>query len=296
MRTLFEGGNSGIALTEIDGQRAYNNKASRCQRIMVLNTADLNRPYVIDIFRVTGGTTHDYVWHGAIRFDSTAESSSPLVANTQTYPMLEGSETWVDPGANGPYYGFWRNLSSNQASGDFQITYRDTSAANRDVRLWMTDPGNPNVYVRRTPVPERDNSEPADWFVNGLWRPSTIIRLRVTSGPLQSVFVSVIEPMKNGVSSIQSIERLPISGSSLEATALRITFTDGLVDTCMVKLRNPQVAWRERRFCHCDHHERPILVDGTHRGSLHRPHRVAGLGRESQPVPVPRRPVCAATA
>ena len=42
---------------------------SRYQRILMLNTVDLTRPYVVDVFRVTGGTTHDYLLHGAIAAD-----------------------------------------------------------------------------------------------------------------------------------------------------------------------------------------------------------------------------------
>jgi Concanavalin A-like lectin/glucanases superfamily/Putative Ig domain len=242
--TLYEAGNNGLAMTEIDGQRAYANKASRYQRIMLLNTFDLAKPYVVDVLRVTGGTTHDYVFHGSIRYDQTYECSFPLVTNTAAYPMLEGSEVWVEPTTSGstfPYYGFWRNVSSNQAPGNFQITYRDTSASNRDTRLWMLDDGTAKVHIGRTPVPLRVNGEPADYWVNNLWRPSLIIRKRVTSGTLSNLFVSVIEPMNNGVSMIQNVERLPMNGSSLESVALRITFTDGRVDNCVVNLRNPQV-------------------------------------------------------
>ncbi|TAK98315.1 MAG: hypothetical protein EPO07_12190 [Verrucomicrobia bacterium] len=246
--TLYEPGNSGLAVTEIDGQRAYSNKASRYQRIMLLNTFDLNRPYVVDVMRVTGGTTHDYVWHGSIRYDQTSECSFSLVTNTATYPMLEGGEVWSDPTDSGdsfPYYGFWRNVNSNTAPGNFQITYRDASASNRDTRLWMTDAAGAaaaNVYIGRTPVPARANGEPADWFVNGLWRPSSIIRKRITSGSLSNLFVSVIEPMNNGVGTITNVERLAMNGSSLESCALKITFTDGRADTYVVNLRNPAVA------------------------------------------------------
>jgi len=243
--TLYKTGNNGLAVTEIDGQRTYSNKASRYQRIMLLNTFDLDRPYVVDVMRVTGGTTHDYVFHGSIRYDQTWECSFPLITNTATYPLLEGSEVWSEPTDSGdsfPYYGFWRNVSSNQAPGNFQITYRDTSASNRDTRLWMTDDGTANVYIGRTPVPARANGEPADWWVNGLWRPSLIIRKRIPSGTLQDLFVSVIEPMNNGMSVITNVERLTMNGSSLESCALRISFADGRVDTCVVNLRNPQVA------------------------------------------------------
>src|SRR4029079_9077508 len=125
----------------------------------------------------------------------------------------------ADSGDSFPYYGFWRNVSSNQAPGNFQITYRDTSAANRDLRLWMTDDGTAKVYIGNTPVPSRVNGEPANYWENNLWRPSSISGKRVTAVPLQDLFVSVIEPMNNGVSTIQSVERLPMSGSNLDSCA-----------------------------------------------------------------------------
>jgi hypothetical protein len=241
--TLYEPGNNGLAMTEIDGQRAYSGKASRYQRLLFLNSADLNRPYVVDVFRVTGGTTHDYTLHGAIRWDQTWQCSFPLVTNPVTYPMLENGEVWVEPTSSGssfPYYGFWRNVNSNTAPGNFQITYRDTSSSHRDLRLWMTDDGTANVYLGATPNPGRDNTVPANFYV--YWRPSAIIRKRIPTGALQDLFVSVIEPMNGGNSTIQSVDRLPVSGSNLESVALKITFIDGRADTYLVNLRNAQVA------------------------------------------------------
>jgi hypothetical protein len=241
--TLYEPGNNGLAMTEIDGQRAYSGKASRYQRLLFLNSADLTRPYLVDVFRVTGGTTHDYTLHGAIRWDQNWQCSFPMVTNPVTYPMLENGEVWVEPTSSGssfPYYGFWRSVSSNQAPGNFQITYRDTSSSHRDLRLWMTDDGTAKVYLGMTPNPGRDNTVPANFYV--YWRPSAIIRKRIPSGTLQDLFVSVIEPMNGGNSTIQSAQRLPVTGSNLESVALKITFIDGRVDTYIVNLRNPQVA------------------------------------------------------
>ena len=242
--TLYEPGNNGLALTEIDGQRAYSSKASRFQRLLLLNTVDLAKPYIVDVFRVTGGTTHDYMFHGAIRWDQNGQCSFPLVTNNNLYPMLEGGETW-DLATDTPYYGFWRNVSSNAAPGNFQITYSDTSrSAGRDTRLWMTaEPNTYNVYLGTTPVPARDNTVPTNFFNSlGLTRPSTIIRHRIASGTLQDLFVSVVEPFNVGVTNIVSVTRLPMGGTTNESVGLKITFKDGRVDTCIVNLRNPQIA------------------------------------------------------
>src|SRR5690242_20899280 len=48
--------------------------------------------------------------------------------------------------------------------------------------------------------------------------------------------------MNAGVSNIVSVERLPMSGSSLESCGLKITFKDGRVDTYIVNLHNPRIA------------------------------------------------------
>ncbi|HEV2696227.1 MAG TPA: hypothetical protein VG347_25300, partial [Verrucomicrobiae bacterium] len=241
--TLYEPGNNGLAMTEIDGQRAYASNASRFQRLLLMNTVDLAKPYVVDVFRVTGGTTHDYTFHGAMLWNQTAQTSFPLVTNNNAYPMLEGSETW-ELSTDTPYYGFWRNVSSNAAPGNFQITYADNSrTTGRDTRLWMTaDPNVYTVYLGTTPVPARDDTVPTNFFNSqGLIRPSAIIRHRITSGTLQDLFVSVVEPLNVGASNIVSVQRLPMGGTTNESVGLKITFKDGRADTYIINLRNPQV-------------------------------------------------------
>jgi hypothetical protein len=241
--TLFESMNNGLSVSEVDGQRAYANKASRYQRMMILNTVDPGRPYVVDVFRVAGGTTHDYTHHGAIRFDQTSEATVPLNAMPGDYPLLESSEVWTEPTSSGstfPYYGFFRNVQQGTATNRSQITYLDTSDLRRDLRLWMTGEEGSTIYLGVTPNPSRNNTAPSSFYQ--YWRPSAIIRHRVTTGPLQSLYASVIEPMANGMSTIQSVERVPLSGSGQEAVALRVSFTDGRADTYLINLRNPKIA------------------------------------------------------
>jgi autotransporter-associated beta strand protein len=247
--TLYEPGNNGLAITEIDGQRGYSSKASRFQRLLLLNTVDLAKPYVVDVFRVAGGTTHDYLFHGAMLWNQTAQTSFPLVTNNNLYPMLESGDAAWDLSTDTPYYGFWRNVSSNAAPQNFQINYSDTNrATGRDMKLWMTgDPQQPSInyqlFLGTTPVPARDNTVPTNFFnYLNLKRPSAIIRHRVTSGPLEDLFVSVFEPLNAGVSNIVSVQRLPMSGAANESVGLKITFKDGRSDTYIVNLRNPQIA------------------------------------------------------
>jgi hypothetical protein len=89
-------------------------------------------------------------------------------------------------------------------------------------------------------VPERVNGEPPNFY--RFWRPSLILRRRAAAGPLESLFVGVVEPMANGVGTIRSVTRLPLAGAGLEAVAVRVAFSDGRVDTVLVNLNNPKVA------------------------------------------------------
>lgn len=241
--TLFEPPNHGISVSEVDGQRAYANKASRYQRMLLLNSVDPDHPYVVDVFRVAGGTTHDFTHHGAIRFDQTGEATLPLAPMAGEYPLLEDGETWFEPtssGATFPYYGLFRDVRQGTGARSFQVTYRDTARLGRNVRLWMTGQQGSTVYLGVTPNPSRTNTTPANFY--SYWRPSLIVRNRVTSGPLQSLYASVVEPMTEAASAIQSVDRLPIAGGGQEAVALRVCFTDGRVDTYLINLRNPNIA------------------------------------------------------
>jgi hypothetical protein len=199
----------------------------------------------VDVFRVTGGTNHDYTFHGAIRWTQSGVCSFPLVTNNNQYPMLEPGDPAWSLSTDTPYYGFFRGISSNTAPGNFYLTYLDTNRSTaRDTRLWMTaDPNVYNVYLGWTPVPARDNTVPTNFFnYLNLTRPSAVIRHRVASGPLSDLFVSVVEPINAGTTNIVSVQRLPMNGSSTESCALQITFNDGRVDTYVVNLQNPKVA------------------------------------------------------
>jgi autotransporter-associated beta strand protein len=245
---LCEPGNNGLAMTEIDGYRDYSGEASRYQRLLFLNSVDLTKPYVVDVFRVTGGTNHDYTFHGAIRWTQTGSCSFPLVTNNNPYPMLEPGDPAWSLSTDTPYYGFFRGISSNTVPGNFYLTYTDTNRSTaHDTRMWMTtDPttynNSYNFYLGWTPVPARDNTVPTNFFnYLNLTRPSAIVRHRISSGTLSDLFVSVFEPFNAGTSNIVSVTRLPMN-NSLESCALQITFKDGRVDTYVVNLDNPKVA------------------------------------------------------
>jgi len=243
----FEANLNGVSLAEVDGARAYIGTADRYQRLVILDTVDPAHPYVVDFFRVKGGTVHDYFLHGAPRFDEVitppdssvppATSNLNLKAMTGAYPLLEGSEKWLDPPNNDPWYGAFRDVWTAHSSGQFDVTFKERSGQ-RGTRIFMVDAGDTDVFVAKSPNPFRDQSPvPTDQSaLYGYWRPSLMVRRRATT-VVDSTFAAVIEPL-NGASSIASVQAMPLQTPDPDRIAIKITFTSGREDDVLITLKN----------------------------------------------------------
>ena len=251
---LYEPNLAGISVVEVDGARAYQGVVSRYQRMLVLNASDPVRPYLLDLFRVTGGQTHDYFIHGATLFDMTTpppnrtapagKSTLPLALIDKPYPLLEGTETFVEPPQDQePWYGAFRDVFSARSNGNWNVTFSAIPGP-QGVRITMLDGADVDVFVGKSPSPHRDKMPPAtpEAFY-AYWRPSLLARHRSAGpAPLESLFVGIIEPFAAGPA-LSKIERLPLSagGNTLEQIALKLSFADGREDVVLVNLGNPDV-------------------------------------------------------
>ena len=240
----YEPGVAGVALAQVDGQRAYLNVPDRrYERMIVFNTVDINHPYLLDIFRVAGGHIHDYFLHGAITFPEVAKASFPLEPIAKAYPLLEAGETWNEDktnkgeSENANWYGVFREMSTARSPGNGNVTFQN-SAGTLGTCIHVADNGDSQVYLGKSPVGYSKGGfdEPPTIF-NG-WRPTLLVRRQAPAGEtLQSLFVSVIEPF-NGKPSITKVERLPLEQADPAAVALGITFADGRKDVCIANLSN----------------------------------------------------------
>ncbi len=88
----FEANLGGISVAEVDGSRAYLDQAQLYRRVMILNAIDAQHAYVLDIFRVRGGRSHDYFFHGSTPLHRAAPSppprQCPLIAAMTTLGVL----------------------------------------------------------------------------------------------------------------------------------------------------------------------------------------------------------------
>jgi hypothetical protein len=225
----YEADLDGISIAEVDGARAYLGKASRYQRLMILNAIDPARPYVLDVFRVTGGSTHDYFFHGSTRFDESATSSLPLIAVDAPYPLLPPGTTWTEPtdtSSPSDWYGAFRDMSRAHATAGFDVTFREDGGT-RGTRLHMLD-SDADVWVGRSPAPYRDH-DPTGFYDH--WRPSLLVRHQ--GQDLDSRFVGVIEPF-DGDAAIAEVALEPVLGGGADDLIVRVRFTDGREDVLLV--------------------------------------------------------------
>ena len=252
----YEPGLAGVALAEVDGRRAYLNVADRrYERMIVLNTVDSNHPYLLDVFRVRGGHTHDYFLHGAITFPEVAQASFPLEPIAKAYPLLEAGETWNEASANkgesgnANWYGVFRDMSTARSPGNWNVTFHN-SAETLGTCIHVADNGDSQVYLGKSPVGHRYRGSPEQPTIFNGWRPTLLVRRQAPAGEaLQSLFVSVIEPFK-GKPSITKVQRLPIEQADPAAVALEITFADGRKDVCIASLsdREQTVATTDKAY------------------------------------------------
>ena len=247
---LFEPNLAGISVAEVNGARAYLGLVDRYQRLQILNTIDPAQPYLVDLFRAHGGGTHDYFIHGATRFDETlappekttpaGASSLPLVYLDKPYPLLEGTETFVEPPQDAePWYGAFRDVWSARSNGNWNVTFKATGGA-QGTRITMLDGGDVDVFVAKSPAPFRDKmpeDTPQAFYAH--WRPSLMVRHRAPA-PADSLFVSVIEPFASAPA-VASVERLPLSTADRDHVGLRIKLKNGREDVLLVDLASPVV-------------------------------------------------------
>ena len=251
---LYEPNLPGVSLVQVEAAGAYEGRASRYRRTLLLNTRDPAAPYLVDVFEVRGGRTHDYVLHGPTIFDSTAETALPLAPLPGERPLLAPGERWSDDTAKVPY-GVFTRVRHAAADPDFSVTfklvnpferpeffpneryparptfhYAAAPAAYRDrlelgVRThFPAGAGSRELYLADSPSLTRTGLE-GSALTEKLKRPSLLLRRTGTDG-LTSVFVAVHEPYY-GRPKINAVRRLPLQNARDTGVALEIETANG---------------------------------------------------------------------
>jgi hypothetical protein len=175
------------------------------RRRLILVRVDDADSYVIDVFRLRGGTRHDYFLHGSADLPQTARLSVPLspIAGTLLGPeakfRLPQRET--DPGeapeGQTLSYAMFRDLQAADIAGPISATWRfDDAHITTGLRSHLLHPGDGRIVLAQTPQIRPVQTWPAkedDSKLDQYWRPSVVIE-RQADQPLTSVFIAVHEP------------------------------------------------------------------------------------------------------
>lgn len=233
--TLFEDELDGVAATEVYSNTISPGTITRYQRLQVLNTIDLSNPYLVDVFVVNGGKTHDYILNGSTQVAQTATSSLPLVKINKTYPLLPDGATYTDPifmEDETNWYGLFRDVSTAASTGNWNVTFQDSLAGG--LKIFAIDDTMTKIYVGTSPYPYRRICS-ENLFAYS--RPVLIERRIGSNNSSKSVFIHILEPYSS-TSGIASVSKLPLVTSSNEYVALSVVFKNGRKDVVLINLNN----------------------------------------------------------
>ena len=185
----------GVQAVEADGHRAYPSElVRRYRRTIVTVDVDDADVYVVDIFRVGGGSVHDWMLHGPLHADYTATTSLPLAPR------------------GGTLHRYLEELRSAATDGP-----------------WWIELATPSGKAVRTTMMPSPGTEVILGKAHGIRRqqPQTFLDVR-RRGP-DSVFVAVHEPFhyeKATRRKLRAVEVVSPRKASKTAVMLKVTLSN----------------------------------------------------------------------
>ena len=224
---------SGVSTVEADGRRAYSSlkDLQRYRRLLVMVPVSAADAYVVDLFRVQGGQTHDWLLHGDADEDTAATCSVGLQPREGS--MLEPGEKWDEPrdeqSSFNPY-GAIREVRQGATTDNVRVTFEYPGQPNRGVRTHLLGGSATEVYLGRSPSVRRTKSDSSKAF--DFWMPQLILRRR-GDAPLESLFAAVHEPYagKPFVDSVLPVKLTPAEGSCVALEVRCGNVADTIIST-----------------------------------------------------------------
>lgn len=251
--TMYETGKDGIQVCEVDGGTFYEN-ASRLQRMNILNTVDPEHPYLIDLYRVTGGKRHTYLLGGSTRQDEKYKYK-PLVRSSFPLEKFEKGDEDLLCGITSayiiPFYNTFEGGKgiTSDANGNWWVKMMDDKKS-FGLKVLMVDDGNSELFLGTTVAPTM-----SEGFAAANTRSTLLVRRELPGvasedEQLDSFFVGVMEVMdsKDGEqaeSVVEKIERVPLAEKNPEHICLKVYMKGGRVDTYLVSMNTPEITGKE---------------------------------------------------
>jgi len=209
----FETASSPVQWVEASGESAYPDLADEYRRMLMLVDAGGDEVYAVDLFRVKGGTQHDWALHGNADYEGAASVSVPLAPYADNllpgvkirYP--KGESDRGDADGRNTSYAFFQNVSRGRLTDGVTVTFTG-SEKSAGVRTHL--PAQPGTEVFLGDAPSLRRAEENNILLDRYRMPIFLLR-RKGPPPLASRFVAVHEPFE-GKPFLDGVSLQPVSG------------------------------------------------------------------------------------
>ncbi|OUS72168.1 hypothetical protein B1748_25270 [Paenibacillus sp. MY03] len=204
--------------------------------------------YVLDLFRIQGGSRHEYTLQGDANRDARFETNAQLT-DYGPYLLPPGTEVVLpannsDSGsAEGHYPGYIyvRDVQQAELDGEqYELTLVTEDKGVQGARMKVTgllEPGQNELFLGRSPSLRSirlqgtsvDNNDEAVKHT----MPKLVLRREGTN--LNSTFVTLMEPYSGEQSRVEAIDRLQLNGAPAGAVAVKVVYGN----TTDIILSNP---------------------------------------------------------
>ena len=186
---------SAVQVVEVEATDAYRGTVDRYQRALVMVDVSDGDQYLVDVFRVRGGTEYDWLLHGG-------HDRNILTTSLAMKPVSRRLGRIVS-----------KQASTTSGSWEASFNYENGVKS----RVLMS--GRPGTVISMGTGPRYEYGGKQDHLVVH----------RSAEPDQEEIFLAVHEAHK-GVTVVTSIEELKFEGEGNSATGLRITLSDGAVD------------------------------------------------------------------
>lgn len=246
----FAAGDSGVQIVRASQPDAYPVTDEYSREPWLIQFGDgqgAEDGYVVDLFRVAGGSRHEYTLggdanrDGAFTTDAAMEPYGPYLLPEGTQVQMPESEN--DTGsAQGNYYGYIYVQDVNRAEipdGRYQVTLETSQNGEVQGKLAITGftdtDGVNELFIGRSPSLRATRQSGTSKDINTeavkYWMPKLVVRRSGTD--LSSTFVNVMEPYKEaGGPKIESVEKLVLDQPQTGGVALQIRY-GAITDTVL---------------------------------------------------------------
>jgi len=198
--TLYAPISDDLQVVEAQSLVAYPEVATEYRRRIAVIGVSATDAYVLDIFRVAGGTRHDWTLHGCADHPQSVTLSVPTepVAGNYIgpdaefeYPQSESMPGKFPPGID-PAYAFPKDVEAAQTEEAWAATFEFAEGPAPHLKVDVL--GQPGVQVCRMMSPSIRNAKENDADLPKHFMPGVMARRASEAEPLSSTFVAVHQP------------------------------------------------------------------------------------------------------